>query len=97
MPDPRTATASTQRPGLLSKPSGSAACGVASTRAGSAPLSGSLPVANSHLACQAGPGVDGRARGVDADEAVMRMGDPVPPMFFFRDPDGNQFLLVERD
>jgi len=27
----------------------------------------------------------------------MRMGDPVPPMFFFRDPDGNQFLLVERD
>src|SRR5437764_13571205 len=24
-----------------------------------------------------------RARGVDADEAVMRMGDPVPAMFFF--------------
>jgi hypothetical protein len=22
------------------------------------------------------------------------MGDPVPPMFFFRDPDGNSFLLV---
>jgi catechol 2,3-dioxygenase-like lactoylglutathione lyase family enzyme len=40
---------------------------------------------------------DLRARGVDADEAVMRMGDPVPPMFFFRDPDGNRFLLVERD
>jgi catechol 2,3-dioxygenase-like lactoylglutathione lyase family enzyme len=38
-----------------------------------------------------------RARGVDADEEVMRMGDPVPPMFFFRDPDGNRFLLVERD
>jgi catechol 2,3-dioxygenase-like lactoylglutathione lyase family enzyme len=38
-----------------------------------------------------------RARGVDADEAVMRMGDPVPPMFFFRDLDGNRFLLVERD
>jgi catechol 2,3-dioxygenase-like lactoylglutathione lyase family enzyme len=38
-----------------------------------------------------------RARGVDADEAVMRMGDPVPPMFFFRDPDGNRFLIVERD
>jgi catechol 2,3-dioxygenase-like lactoylglutathione lyase family enzyme len=37
-----------------------------------------------------------RARGVDADEAVMRMGDPVPPMFFFRDPDGNSFLIVER-
>jgi len=37
-----------------------------------------------------------RARGVDADEAVMRMGDPVPPMFFFRDPDGNRFLIIER-
>jgi catechol 2,3-dioxygenase-like lactoylglutathione lyase family enzyme len=38
-----------------------------------------------------------RAKGVDADAAVMRMGDPVPPMFFFRDPDGNSFLIVERD
>jgi len=37
-----------------------------------------------------------RARGVDADEAVMHMGDPVPPMFFFRDPDGNRFLIIER-
>jgi catechol 2,3-dioxygenase-like lactoylglutathione lyase family enzyme len=38
-----------------------------------------------------------RSRGVDVDEAVMRMGDPVPPMFFFRDPDGNNFLIVQRD
>jgi catechol 2,3-dioxygenase-like lactoylglutathione lyase family enzyme len=37
------------------------------------------------------------SRGVDVDEAVMRMGDPVPPMFFFRDPDGNNFLIVQRD
>ena len=37
-----------------------------------------------------------RARGVDADEAVMRMGDPVPPMFFFRDPDGNRFFIIQR-
>jgi catechol 2,3-dioxygenase-like lactoylglutathione lyase family enzyme len=37
-----------------------------------------------------------RARGVDADPEVMRMGDPVPPMFFFRDPDGNTFLIVEQ-
>jgi catechol 2,3-dioxygenase-like lactoylglutathione lyase family enzyme len=36
------------------------------------------------------------ASGVDADEEVMRMGDPVPPMFFFRDPDGNKFLIVQR-
>jgi catechol 2,3-dioxygenase-like lactoylglutathione lyase family enzyme len=37
-----------------------------------------------------------QARGVDVDEAVMRMGDPVPPMFFFRDQDGNRLLIVER-
>jgi catechol 2,3-dioxygenase-like lactoylglutathione lyase family enzyme len=36
-----------------------------------------------------------RARGVDADPEVMRMGDPVPPMFFFRDLDGNKFMVVE--
>ena len=38
-----------------------------------------------------------RDRGVDVDPEVMRMGDPVPPMFFFRDPDGNTFFIVERD
>ena len=37
-----------------------------------------------------------RDRGVDVDAEVMRMGDPVPPMFFFRDPDGNRFLVVQR-
>ena len=37
-----------------------------------------------------------RDRGVDGDDEVMRMGDPVPPMFFFRDQDGNRLLLVER-
>ena len=36
------------------------------------------------------------AAGVDADAEVMRMGEPVPPMFFFRDPDGNTFFIVER-
>ncbi len=35
-----------------------------------------------------------RARGVDTDDEVMRMPAPVPPMFFFNDPDGNRFLLV---
>jgi hypothetical protein len=25
------------------------------------------------------------------------MGDSVPPMFTFRDPDGNRFRMVERD
>jgi catechol 2,3-dioxygenase-like lactoylglutathione lyase family enzyme len=38
---------------------------------------------------------DLRARGVDVDEEVVRMGDPVPPMFFFRDQDGNQFMIVQ--
>lgn len=38
---------------------------------------------------------DLRNRGVDVDPEVMRMGDPVPPMFFFRDPDGNSLLIVE--
>ena len=36
-----------------------------------------------------------RAAGVDADEAVIRMGEHVPPMFTFRDPDGNRFRMVE--
>jgi catechol 2,3-dioxygenase-like lactoylglutathione lyase family enzyme len=36
------------------------------------------------------------ARGVDVDAEVMRMGDPVPPMFFFRDQDGNRLLIVQR-
>jgi catechol 2,3-dioxygenase-like lactoylglutathione lyase family enzyme len=35
------------------------------------------------------------AQGIDADEEVMRMGDPVPPMFFFNDPEGNRFLMVQ--
>ena len=40
---------------------------------------------------------DLRERGVDADAEVMRMGDYVPPMFTFRDPDGNRFRMVQRD
>ena len=40
---------------------------------------------------------DLRARGVDTDPEVMRMGDPVPPMFSFRDPDGNRLSIVEVD
>jgi hypothetical protein len=33
--------------------------------------------------------------GVDVDAEVSRMGDPVPAMFWFRDPDGNSLLVVE--
>jgi catechol 2,3-dioxygenase-like lactoylglutathione lyase family enzyme len=35
-----------------------------------------------------------RSRGVDVDAEVSRMEDPVPPMFWFRDPDGNSLLVV---
>ncbi|HXA54900.1 MAG TPA: VOC family protein [Solirubrobacteraceae bacterium] len=38
---------------------------------------------------------DLKGRGVDVDAEVMRMGDPVPPMFFFRDQDGNSFFIVQ--
>jgi catechol 2,3-dioxygenase-like lactoylglutathione lyase family enzyme len=34
---------------------------------------------------------------VEADPEVIRMGGGVPPMFTFRDPDGNRFRMVERD
>ena len=50
-----------------------------------------------------------RARGVDVDAEIARKGtgrpgllsieviveDPVPPQFFFRDIDGNRFLIVQ--
>jgi catechol 2,3-dioxygenase-like lactoylglutathione lyase family enzyme len=50
-----------------------------------------------------------RARGVDVDAEIARTGtprsglvstevsvpDPVPPQFFFRDADGNRFLIVQ--
>jgi catechol 2,3-dioxygenase-like lactoylglutathione lyase family enzyme len=35
------------------------------------------------------------ALGVDVDAEVSRMGDPVPPMFWFRDPEGHTLLVVE--
>jgi catechol 2,3-dioxygenase-like lactoylglutathione lyase family enzyme len=36
------------------------------------------------------------AKGVEADVELIRMGEGVPPMFMFRDPDGNRFRVVER-
>src|SRR5271155_913168 len=33
--------------------------------------------------------------GVDVDAQVSRMGEPVPPMFWFRDPSGHTLLVVE--
>lgn len=37
-----------------------------------------------------------RSLDVDVDEQVMRMGDPVPPMFWFRDPEGHSLMVVEQ-
>jgi predicted enzyme related to lactoylglutathione lyase len=34
--------------------------------------------------------------GVDVDAEVMRMGGPVPPIFWFRDPNGNTLMVVEQ-
>ena len=36
-----------------------------------------------------------KSRGVDVDAEVARMGDPVPPMFWFRDPDGHSLMVVQ--
>jgi catechol 2,3-dioxygenase-like lactoylglutathione lyase family enzyme len=36
-----------------------------------------------------------KAAGVDVDDEVSRWGDPVPPMFWVRDPDGNSLIVVQ--
>jgi catechol 2,3-dioxygenase-like lactoylglutathione lyase family enzyme len=33
--------------------------------------------------------------GADVDEEVTRYGDPVPPMFWVRDPDKNSLIIVQ--
>jgi predicted enzyme related to lactoylglutathione lyase len=38
---------------------------------------------------------DMKAKGVDVDAEISRMGGPVPPMFWFRDSDGNTLLVVQ--
>jgi catechol 2,3-dioxygenase-like lactoylglutathione lyase family enzyme len=36
-----------------------------------------------------------KAAGVDVDPEVSRMGDPVPPLLWLRDPEGNSLMVVE--
>ncbi len=36
-----------------------------------------------------------RSLGVDVDAEIAKMGAPVPPMFWFRDPDGNSLLIAQ--
>lgn len=38
-----------------------------------------------------------KASGVDVDDEISRMGDPVPPLFWLRDPDGNTLMVVGSD
>ena len=38
---------------------------------------------------------DLKARDVDVDAEISRMGDPVPPLFWLRDPDNNTLMIVE--
>ena len=33
--------------------------------------------------------------GADVDAEILRMGEYVPPMFTFRDPDGNTLYIVQ--
>jgi catechol 2,3-dioxygenase-like lactoylglutathione lyase family enzyme len=42
-------------------------------------------------------GYHGRLKdsGVDVDAEVSRMGEPVPPLFWLRDPEDNQLMVVE--
>ncbi|TMK98174.1 MAG: glyoxalase [Actinobacteria bacterium] len=35
-----------------------------------------------------------KAAGVDVDAEVSRVGDPVPPLFWLRDPEGNSLMVV---
>lgn len=35
-----------------------------------------------------------KAAGVDVDPEVSRRGDPVPPLFWLRDPEGNVLMVV---
>jgi predicted enzyme related to lactoylglutathione lyase len=37
-----------------------------------------------------------KAAGADVDAEVARMGDPVPPMFWFRDSTGHTLMVVEQ-
>lgn len=35
-----------------------------------------------------------KANGVDVDPEIGRMGDPVPPLFWLRDPEGNTLMVA---
>jgi catechol 2,3-dioxygenase-like lactoylglutathione lyase family enzyme len=37
-----------------------------------------------------------KSKDVDVDQEVSRYGEPVPPMFWFRDPTGHSLMVVEQ-
>jgi catechol 2,3-dioxygenase-like lactoylglutathione lyase family enzyme len=37
-----------------------------------------------------------KSLGVDVDAEVARIGGPVPPLFWFRDPSGHTLMVVEQ-
>jgi catechol 2,3-dioxygenase-like lactoylglutathione lyase family enzyme len=37
-----------------------------------------------------------KSRGVDVED-ILPLPPPVPPMFWFKDPEGNRYLIVQRD
>jgi catechol 2,3-dioxygenase-like lactoylglutathione lyase family enzyme len=52
--------------------------------------------------CLDTPDVEGahavlKTAGADVDAEISRMGAPVPPMFWVRDPDGNSLIVVQPD
>jgi catechol 2,3-dioxygenase-like lactoylglutathione lyase family enzyme len=36
-----------------------------------------------------------KSAGANVDDEVSRYGEPVPPMFWLRDPDGNSLIVVQ--
>ena len=36
-----------------------------------------------------------KVNGVDVDPEVSRIGDPVPPLFWLRDPEGNTLMVIQ--
>jgi catechol 2,3-dioxygenase-like lactoylglutathione lyase family enzyme len=76
-------------------PSGTAGLALAPARPGEAVQPKELGVSLTTADAEA-THAELRSRGVDVDEQVSRMGDPVPPMFWFRDPEGHSLMVVEQ-
>lgn len=75
-------------------PSGTAGLALAPPRPGEAVQPKELGVSLTTADADAAHG-EMRAAGIDVDEEVSRMGDPVPPMYWFRDPEGHSLMVVE--